>query len=147
MGQLITRIRLTQRWLFILFALCNGGLVLLLQHVSSGYTTLTIVTLISAAIVPEVALVCRGRAWPYFNIYWMSALQLQCAYIFSCAIVNLSMSALWAAGTSLHRYGIFSLTMFFTAELSCPLEANQMSTGETFFYNWAFCSLRSLYLV
>ena len=115
MGQLITRIRLTQRWLFILFALCNGGLVLLLQHVSSGYTTLTIVTLISAAIVPEVALVCRGRAWPYFNIYWMSALQLQCAYIFSCAIVNLSMSALWAAGTSLHRYGIFSLTMFFTA--------------------------------
>lgn len=115
-GQIIRVLRVMgKRWIFILYALVNTGLIYYLQQYSGGYTNLFIISLITAVMIPEMVLVGREKAWTYLGIYWLLALSLQCSYLFSCALINLGQIEVWERGSIGHRFAIFNLTMLITA--------------------------------
>ncbi|MBQ9991535.1 MAG: GGDEF domain-containing protein [Lachnospiraceae bacterium] len=107
--------KVSRRWLLFLFAFLNSAVSLAMQSSSGGHANLLIISFLSAFFILEMALLYRANWWPYLNIYWMSAMLLQCSYLVSCAIVNLKLYASWEIGSSSHRYAIFSMSMLISS--------------------------------
>lgn len=114
MSRLMPGLKRLHFFLLLGCSLLNGGLAVFIQLSSRGATNLMILSLISILLVPEMIVICRGKTWPYFSLYWMSALSLQSFYILGCAIVNLIFTALWETGSAEHRFAIYALSMLFT---------------------------------
>ncbi|MBR5577390.1 MAG: GGDEF domain-containing protein [Lachnospiraceae bacterium] len=95
------------------FSVANAFLALIIESSYQGRSNLTVISLITLVLIFELYVMHREKHYfyLYFHTYWLTSLQLQAAYLFSSAIVNLFISHTWITGSSQHRYAIFSTTM------------------------------------
>ena len=97
----------------VIFALINGFVAMITESASGGRSNLTIISLLTLVLVMELFLISKENDgfYLYFHTYWLTSLQLQSAYLFSSAIVNLFIHPIWIPGEPKHRFTIFSTTM------------------------------------
>lgn len=97
----------------VLFAVINGIIITFAESFSDGKSNLTIISLITMVLVFELYAMNRRKDYYYlyFHSYWLTSLQLQTAYLFSSALVNLFLYKLWETGSREHRLTIFSVTL------------------------------------
>lgn len=128
LGHLINlEISVQKRGTRVVFAIINGFIAMLTESATSGRSNLAIISLLTLVLVLELYLMNKeeGYFYLYFHSYWLTSLQLQTAYLFSNAIVNLFIPQLWTVGSYQHRFTVFSTTMImgsliFSTQLSFP---------------------------
>lgn len=114
----------------IFFALLNGCIAMVTELSTGGRSNLTIISLLTLVLVMELKLTVRNNNcfYLYFHSYWLTSLQLQTAYLFSNAIVNLFIPHDFVVGSPNHRFLVFSTTML----IGCVIYAIQLMFPKSF---------------
>ena len=114
-------------WQQLFLSLGNGIVCTVIEHMANGRSNLAIISLITLVLSIGMYGMTRKKDgfYLYFHTYWLTSLQLQTSYLFSCAVVNLFISHLWITGSRNHRFAVYSVTLLlgtinFSLQLKVP---------------------------